>query len=104
MVEQRQPRQLDPAYLAWIRTQPCCIPGCDDNTSVEAAHLRISSINDGKRETGDGERPSDKWALPLCGRHHREQHSKNERVFWAEYGIDPIALCMRYHAPGEDEP
>jgi hypothetical protein len=43
-----------------------------------------------------GEKSSDKWALPLCGKHHREQHSMNEREFWASYGIDPFALAMRY--------
>lgn len=90
----KQPRQRDDAHLAWIRQQPCCI--CRDNTSVEAAHLRVSSINDDKRDTGMGERPSDKWTLPLCGRHHREQHTMNETVFWSKYNIDPFALCLHY--------
>lgn len=90
----KQPRQHDEAHLEFIRQQPCCI--CRDNISTEAAHLRVPSINDGKRETGMGERPSDKWVLPLCGRHHREQHSMNEMEFWASYGIDPFALAMQY--------
>jgi len=90
----RSPRSEDPQYLDYLRQQPCCI--CGDNTTVEAAHLRIGSINDGKRSTGMGEKPSDRWALPLCGEHHREQHSMNELEFWARYGIDPFSLCMRY--------
>jgi hypothetical protein len=91
---ERQPREKDDVYLAWLRTQPCCI--CGDNTSTEAAHLRIGSVNDGKRETGMGEKPSDKWALPLCSRHHRMQHSMREDTFWQIHGLDPVALCMRY--------
>src|SRR5688500_3209691 len=101
-LRQRQPRQRDELYLRYIRRQPCCI--CGDNTSVEAAHLRVGSINDEKRSTGGGEKSSDKWALPLCGRHHREQHSMNEMVFWRSYGIDPFALAMQYHANPDDDP
>jgi hypothetical protein len=90
----RDPRQHDDEYLAYIRQQRCCI--CGDDTSVEAAHLKVGSINHDKRDTGMAEKSSDKWALPLCGRHHREQHTKNEREFWASYGIDPFALSMQY--------
>jgi hypothetical protein len=90
----RQPRQRDDAHLAYIRQQRCCI--CGDNLTVQAAHLRVGSINDGKRDTGMGEKSSDKWVLPLCVTHHREQHRMNEREFWASYGIDPFALAMQY--------
>jgi hypothetical protein len=93
---QREPRQHDDDYLAYIRTLPCCI--CGDDVSVEAAHLRVGSIGDGKRDTGMMEKSSDKWALPLCGRHHKQQHTMNEREFWASYGIDPFALAMHYRA------
>jgi hypothetical protein len=43
------------------------------------------------------EKPSDKWTLPLCNQHHREQHDHgDELAFWAEYGIDPFALALTY--------
>jgi hypothetical protein len=90
---ERDPRFSDEPYLRYIRRQPCCLCGGID---VEAAHLRVGSINDGKRPTGMGEKSSDRWALPLCNRHHKEQHSMNEREFWASYGIDPFALSMHY--------
>lgn len=93
---QRDPRQRDERYLDWIRQQPCCICGFDGG--VEAAHLRVGSINDGKRYTGMGEKPSDKWALPLCTYHHRMQHSMREQEFWSRYGLDPFALALHYHA------
>jgi hypothetical protein len=90
----RDPRQHDDEYLNYIRQQRCCICG---KTPVDAAHLRVGSINDGKRDTGMAEKSSDKWALPLCARHHLQQHAMNEREFWASYGIDPFALAMQYH-------
>lgn len=93
----KSPREFDDPYLDYIRAQPCCL--CGETTTVEAAHLRVGSINDGKRDTGMGERSSDKWALPLCGKHHRQQHSMNEREFWASYGVDPFALSMHYRRP-----
>lgn len=99
---QRQPRQTDEIYLRYLRRQPCCI--CGSDVDVEAAHLRVGSINGEKRDTGGGERPSDKWALPLCGRHHKEQHTMNESEFWASYALDPFALCMHYQANPEDDP
>jgi hypothetical protein len=96
MPEQRDPRQHDEDYLNYIRGCPCCLCGGID---VEAAHLRVGSINDGKRPTGMGEKSSDRWALPLCGVHHRQQHAAgNELAWWASYGIDPFALSMQYQA------
>jgi hypothetical protein len=87
-------RQIDDVYLDYIRSQPCCI--CGEDTTVEAAHLRVGSINDDKPDTGMGEKSSDKWALPLCGKHHREQHAMNELEFWASYGINPFKLALTY--------
>ena len=92
---QRDPRQRDEKYLDWIRQQPCCICGARD---VQAAHLRVSSIENGKRPVGLAEKSSDKWALPLCSYHHRMQHGMNETEFWARFGLDPFALAMHYHA------
>jgi hypothetical protein len=92
----RDPRQRDEKYLDYIRSLPCCL--CGNDVGVEAAHLRVGSINDDKRDTGMGEKSSDRWALPLCARHHRLQHSMNEREFWASYGLDPFALAMHFHA------
>jgi hypothetical protein len=91
----KKQRERDERYLDYIRGCACCI--CGDDVSVEAAHLRVGSINDGKSYTGGAQKSSDKWALPLCGRHHREQHATgNELEFWFSYGIDPFALAMHY--------
>lgn len=94
-LRQRQPRERDNKHLDYIRSLPCCI--CGDNTSTEAAHIRTANIGLGKDDGGWG-RPSDKWTLPLCGRHHREQHDfGNELKWWASKGKDPFMLAMRLH-------
>lgn len=97
-LRQRQPRVRNEKHLQYIRSLPCCV--CGDNTSTEAAHLRVGSINHDKPNTGMGEKPDDKWALPLCGRHHREQHAfGNELAWWASKGINPFLLAMKLRAP-----
>ena len=32
--------------------------------------------------------------LPLCNRHHREQHTMNELAFWKQNNIDPFMLAI----------
>ena len=95
MLRQREPRQHDKRHLDFIRSLPCCI--CGDNTSTEAAHIRMGSTEHGKRSAGLQEKSSDKWTVPLCAKHHREQHSMNEFAFWVLHGKDPfmIAITLR---------
>lgn len=90
-LRQREPRERDNKRLAWLRTQPCVICGA---VNTEAAHIRVGSIGHGKRDTGMAEKPSDKWTLPLCNAHHREQHETAEMAFWKKYGIDPFMLAI----------
>jgi len=93
--DQRDPRRHNPDHLRYVASQPCCL--CGDNTSVQACHLRFGSINDDKRETGMQEKPhDDRWVLPLCSAHHREQHGMNEREFWKKYRVDPFAMALHY--------
>lgn len=90
-VRQRQPRIKNEKHLAFIRTLPCLIcgsPGCD------AAHIRFACEKAGKRAVGIGEKPDDRWTVPLCRHHHTQQHSKNEKIFWDEKGIDPIYKAL----------
>lgn len=96
-LRQREPRQKDNKHLDFIRSLPCCI--CHDDTSTEAAHIRTSALAHGKNPTGMQEKSSDKWALPLCNRHHREQHTMNEMAFWKKYGIEPFMLALSLRAP-----
>lgn len=93
---QRQPRIEDAAYLAYVRTLPCLVCGRGPS---DPAHLRSSALRYGKRQTGMGEKPDDKWALPLCRHDHDAQHRTNELRWWASKGIpDPFAVAIALYA------
>jgi hypothetical protein len=85
----------DEKHLDFIRSLPCV--SCGDDTATEAAHLRSGSLRYGKKPTGMQEKPSDRWALPLCSRDHRRQHQGNELEFWANEGVNPFVLAMTLH-------
>jgi hypothetical protein len=94
-------RHRDDSHLAFIRTLPCVI--CGDNTTVEAAHIRRSDARIGKPITGIGIKPDDKYTLPLCGRHHREEQKLGEGGFWPEKD-DPIVWALAiYSVTGDPE-
>jgi len=95
-LRQREPRERDEKHLDYIRSLPCCICGGID---TEAAHIRTGTPELGKRPTGMAEKPSDKWALPLCNKHHREQHDFGDELgFWKCHGINPFVLAMTLKA------
>lgn len=87
MAYNKEARETNASYLTYIRQQPCCV--CGDDVSVEAHHPRMG--------VGMAEKCSDRDALPLCGRHHRELHATgNEREWWASCGINPAKLALKY--------
>lgn len=92
---QRQPRQTSPRHLAYLRKLPCLMTG--SVTDIEAAHIRYGDPHYGKRPTGMGERPDDRYAVPLCAAAHRTgpdaQHGSGERAWWERQGIDPLAIA-----------
>lgn len=56
----------------------------------------------GKRPAGIGEKPSDRWAVPLCADCHLNapdaQHNVGEPAFWKRVGIDPFDLSAKLYA------
>lgn len=88
----KSPRQRDPVHLNAIRQLPCII--CK-STFTEAAHVRMSTP--GKLNAGIGAKPHDRFTVPLCVTHHRQQHQRGERVFWESIGIDPIAVAEKLY-------
>lgn len=96
MLRQRQPRVENPAFLAFVRRKPCCVCGAPPRS--HAAHIRMASLEHGKRETGAGEKASDQWTTPQCASCHLvDQHGGSERAFWAKVGIDPFALALELY-------
>ena len=81
----------DLAYLRWLRSLPCAIPGCSAGI-VEAAHI-------GPR--GFGVRCSDREAIPLCAGHHRtrlDAHHVLGRKFWIYHDFNRWTLIRQYQA------
>ena len=98
MMRQRQPRMSDPKYLAWLRTQRCAC-GCLKGPPCDAAHLRAGSAKYQKRHVGLGEKPDDKWALPLTHACHMAQHEYGHEIgWWFDVKlIDPFALAIKHY-------
>lgn len=75
----------------FIRALPCCV--CGDNTTTECAHVSHADMRYGKFGRGFGSKEESIWVVPLCGKHHRDQHNGNERAFWRDNGIDPCRVA-----------
>jgi hypothetical protein len=80
--------QRNPRYLAWIRTQPCCV--CGSTRDIEASHT-------GPR--GIGQKSPDSSAIPLCAKHHRtgadSYHRLGPRKFSKTHNLDIQAIVRR---------
>lgn len=96
----RQPRVENKKHRQFVGGLPCLI--CHDNTTTEAAHVKLTDDTSKKRHVGGAEKADDKWTVPLCGRHHRDQHNMNEKVFWLTVGIDPLVVCEQLWAVSGD--
>lgn len=99
----RSPRIQEPSHLQAIRELPCMKCGLDP--CGEAAHVRMNSAAFNKR-AGKGEKPDDKWSLPLCGGCHRldpdSQHRVGEETFWHALGLNPLLICEALHKASPD--
>lgn len=99
-LRQRAPRVEDPDFLAFVRTQRCC--RCGAPPKSQAMHIRGASAAHGKRETGKGEKPDDRWALPGCSSCHLDApdalHRVGEGRFFAAAGIDAFAAAIDLYA------
>jgi len=100
-MRRKRPRQEARNHIKFIRTLPCLV--CGSRKGVQAAHIRSRNPVYGKRGTGAGEKPDDKFTLPLCQEHHAKQHQGNEMAFWARYDIDPFAVALALFAASGDE-
>lgn len=108
MIRQREPRVGNREHKGWIAAAPCV--ACYVETGkvkvgVQVAHVRMASIEHGKRQCGKAEKPDDIWTVPLCPHHHvwapTAQHNVGEERFWGDLCIDPFALCIALVAARE---
>lgn len=92
-LRQREPRLLDPGYLAFLRKKPCAC-GCGRAAPSEAAHIRIGLF-------AGQMKPHDKHAVPLnrwCHQDAPDAQHKDEKGFWRRRGLDPFAIAARLYA------
>ncbi len=80
--------QRNPRYLAWIRSQPCCV--CGSRRAIEAAHTGPHGL---------GQKSPDSSAIPLCAKHHRtgndSYHRLGPRKFSEKHNLDVSAIVRR---------
>lgn len=77
----------DPAYLAWIRKQPCAAKGATRCSGPIAAHHAGSH--------GISQKAGDRTAIPLCAGHHQFGYQALHvmgKAFWTRHGLDRIEL------------
>ena len=93
VVQDRGPLR-SPAHRQWIRGNHCAT-GSQCISPIEAAHVRTDT------NCGIGMKPGDEWIIPLCLRHHAEQHNIGERGFERKYNIDmkEIAAALARKSP-----
>ena len=81
-----QERRDFPRHRQFIRRH-ACVMGCE-RLPIQCAHVRLGT------DGGTGLKPSDWWCVPLCAKHHADQHAIGEQSFW--HGIDPRKLALSY--------
>ena len=70
------------ARLRWIQMQPCCVCG---GWPSEAAHAK---------SRGAGGTAED--MVPMCTRHHREQHDTGIETFQERHGVNLAEIAAKY--------
>jgi hypothetical protein len=98
------------SYLQWLRGRPCYLAanragGCGDAEVPRRAPIEAAHVNHGGGG-GMGEKAADRHAIPLCQRHHDEQHGKigsfRNRGGWAtfqlKYGFNAVTVAGQYWA------
>ena len=106
---QRDPRQTDAAFMAWLHVDVDCIACLIEGRHaspgpIEAAHQKLAIASKGWREGGLGPRIHDARCCPLCAWHHRLATNScdtgGQRKFWDRMGLgDRIAdFCAALHA------
>ena len=97
-------------YLRYLRKLPCYLSrhrcgGCGDAEPPRRAPVEAAHVNHGAGK-GMGTRNADRYAIPLCQKHHDEQHGKigtfSQRGGWEtfqlKYGFNALEVADAYWA------
>ena len=88
----KQKNLRDAKYLVSVRDMLCVV--CDA-TPCEPAHIRLGGLG------GTALKPPDDCVVPLCHKHHAEQHRVGERTFWSKvFAADGLFMirCLTAYA------
>jgi DNA recombination protein Rad52 len=90
------PRRVrDKEHLRFVASQPCLVCG---RSPGHAHHVRFV------QPRAMGRKVSDEWTVPLCATHHRSLHTVgDEKKWWKERQIDPVAHAMRLWQETRDQ-
>jgi hypothetical protein len=71
-------REQFPSYVDFVRSLPCCVPGCGRGDVQPHHHI------------ARGAGGSDLSTVPLCAFHHLgDLHASSAGSFWERHGLDP---------------
>jgi DNA recombination protein Rad52 len=84
---QSEPKRIrNSGHLLFVASKPCLVCG---RNRAHAHHLKFA------QPTALGRKVSDEFTVPLCSTHHRELHRYgDERTWWTQKGIDPLARAL----------
>jgi hypothetical protein len=81
----KERRVCNKLHLRFVSSKPCLVCGRQPS---RAHHVRYA------QERGLGMKVSDEYTVPLCSVHHDElQRVGNEKIWWANHGIDPLKVA-----------
>ena len=83
------PREVNEAYLAWLRKQRCCVTGKRGSRvdPVEACHVKTR-----------GAFGADRQAVPMLASVHDQQHDDGIKTFARKRGIDFDRIVADHNA------
>lgn len=84
----RPPEKGAVGFLQWVRGHECvCAKRGGCSGKVQSAHVDYAG---GK---GMGTKVADRFSVPLCDGHHREQHNMGWTSFEMKHGINALRIA-----------
>lgn len=95
---ERAPKRVWPRHRRFVKGHECVVTlkrigEC--NGPIDPAHVRSAA------NAGTSVKPFDWFLVPLCRKHHEEQH-RGVETFMRKYGIDLWALAAEFAAKSPD--
>lgn len=102
MTFQKQTTPQSEAYKAWIRALPCLVCLMNRPTMIHEWHSSDPHHVPAVGHAAKGMKASDYRVIPLCGKHHREYHSRGRKTFATTHDIDYEYVIQRLNTIYEE--